>query len=190
MSSSHGHASKGEFSRKDEGFSPSLNDLAGTPGSFAFERRLRRPHKWQREESSGSRLYSTTSGAFSATDTLSQTQVSEPITLATTINDEDYDVFRGQPENEARQGYRLLSRPDSKYLGFTPSQSDKRPFLNAVAVVGNIPDGDFMRFTLPVSASQVWTLIIFYTLLALTAVASFFYIRKIEIADNGQGTET
>lgn len=163
-----------------EPYSPSLNDLAGIESSLTFEHRLRSQNDrgWA-EGSSGSRHYSNTSAAFSGTDSLSMTQPSEQMTVTTFYNYENEDGYGDLPEIEVRRKFRLVERSDPKYLGFNPSQKDKRPFLNAVPLVGKIPEGEYMTFVYPVSSAQVWTWIIFCIFLALAAAASFFYIRNI-----------
>lgn len=180
MISSKNHTRQSESSRRDESYTPSLNNLVGIENALSCERRLRFPNgrQWG-EGSSSSRHYSNTSFAFSATDTMSTTQPSEQLTISTFPNDENREDRDGLSEIEALRKFRFLERPDVKYLGFTPSRNDKRPYLNAIPVVGRISDGEYASIVYPVSSAQIWSWIIFCVFIALVGTGSYFYIRNI-----------
>lgn len=61
-----------------------------------------------------------------------------------------YDVN----EEEKERGFRLLNQPDPLYLGFVPSKHDKRPYLNAMALVDTPLPNPTIFCHMPVSTSQ------------------------------------
>lgn len=180
MISSRNRTRQSESTRRDELYTPSLNNLVGIENSLSCERQawFLNGRRWG-EGSSGSRHYSDTSFAFSATDTMSTTQPSEALTISTFPNDETREDRDGPSEIEAIRKFRLLERPDAKYLGFTPSRDDKRPYLNAIPIVGRIPEGEYATFVYPVSSGQIWSWIVFLVFIAMVGTGSYFYIRNI-----------
>lgn len=115
---------------------------------------------------------------LSATDTFSQTQTSELMTVTSGYT-KHRSVDAPPSDADLQRGFRLVSRPNQRYLGFVPSRNDKRPYLNAMAVVGHVPDPQIFSFASPVSSAQVWILLCFSLLIALSAAASYFYIRSV-----------
>lgn len=57
-------------------------------------------------------------------------------------------------EEEKERGFRLLNQPDPLYLGFVPSKRDKRPYLNAMALVDTPEPGPTCACHMPITASQ------------------------------------
>lgn len=164
--------------------SPYLNTRSAGEQHSSSDQGQYSSDEWTHDTPSIVRNRSDMSVDFSTGETLAQTHRSDQATITTgrerAANDD------GLPEEVARRGYRLLDRPDVRYLGFVPSRNDKRPYLNAVAVVGKIPDGQIVSFAYPVSSMQVWTWIIFGLLLALAAAGSYFYIKNVIPSDGNK----
>lgn len=172
------HRSIGQYIQTDH-LSPYLpHPLSDDPYSIA-ERRRSSLDNWRQDTPSATRCRSDMSADFTATDTFSQAQASEQVTVTSARTRERSNEESGLTERERRQCYRLLDRPDIRYLGFVPSRHDKRPYLNAVAVVGKIPEGSTEYLSYPVSSTQIWTYIIFILFVAIVGAASFFYIRNV-----------
>lgn len=153
--------------------------LSDDPAALA-ERRQSSLDNWTHDTPSAARRLSDMSIEFTGTDTFSQAQPSEQVAARCVRARERSGDDRGLSDEDRRRGYRLLDRPDVRYLGFVPSRNDKRPYLNAVAVVGKVPDENIFGFNSPVSSTQVWTYIIFILLIAIAGAASYFYIRNVE----------
>lgn len=181
--------SNGRFRRSDvhiqaDHLSPYLpHPLSDGPFSIS-ERRQSSLDNWTQHTPSVARRLSDMSTDFTATDTFSQAQASEQVTVTSARTRERSNEDSGLTEEERRRRFRLLDRADVRYLGFVPSRNDKRPYLNAVPLVGKIPDGQATLFSFPVSSTQVWTYIIFILFIAIAGAASFFYIRNILSSGN------
>lgn len=87
-------------------------------------------------------------------------------------------------KEELDQGFKWLSQPNPRYLGFVPSKKDKRKFLNAQALVWSKPENSLFCY-LPVSTSQRWSIVLFVGIFALVALGVVFYFRQISLDAGG-----
>lgn len=76
------------------------------------------------------------------------------------------------------RGFCLPPDPDVTYLGFVPSKSDSRPFLNALPLDGPQPDGSLFHLSLPVSSGHKFALFAFALIVVLGASAAVFYLQR------------
>lgn len=83
-------------------------------------------------------------------------------------------------EEEKENGFKWLSRPNPKYLGFVPGENDKRRYLNVVPLVHAEPDLSFLCY-LPVSWTQRWAVMIFALVSALFAAGVIFYFHQVTV---------
>lgn len=95
----------------------------------------------------------------------------------------------GVTEEERAQGFRWLSAPNARYLGFVPRKKDKRKYLNALPLIDADakPTNDF-DFHLPISTEQRCGMFVFFLVFAAIAVGVVFYLRSVEQAATSSST--
>lgn len=85
----------------------------------------------------------------------------------------------GVTEEEKAQGFRWLSAPNPRYLGFVPRKKDKRKYLNVLPLVDAKPKNDFV-FHMPIASGQRCGMFLFFMLFAAIAGGVVFFLRSVE----------
>lgn len=84
-------------------------------------------------------------------------------------------------DDEIEQGFKWLSRPNPKYLGFVPGRRDNRKYLNVLPLVSAQPESKIDCY-LPVSTAQRWAMVVFVLMLALMGIGAALYLRNATLA--------
>lgn len=108
------------------------------------------------ESSMGWRADANAHGAGASSRDGARRSSSKDNRTSTRLTSEDIKLFtmKEPSATELAAGYRLLKRPDVKYLGFIPNPFDERPFINALAINGELPYGSWFQWDEPVSPGQ------------------------------------